>query len=42
VIHRDAFFRFDGFYFQPGGNPLGYAVLWRENSGSKFSEVKLE
>jgi len=42
LIHRDAFFRFDELFFQPGGNPLGCAVLWREISGAHFPEVKLE
>jgi hypothetical protein len=42
LIHCDVFFRFDELFFQPGGNPLGCAVLWRENAGAKFSEVKLE
>jgi hypothetical protein len=42
MIHRDVFFRFDELFFQPGGNLLGCAVLWRENLGAHFSEVKLE
>jgi hypothetical protein len=42
MIHRDAFFRFDEFFFQPSGYPLGCAALWREISGAHFSEVRLE
>jgi hypothetical protein len=41
-IHREAFFRFDAFYYRPSGHPLGCAALWRQFCGGQFFFVRRE
>jgi hypothetical protein len=42
MIHGDAFFRIDEFFYQPSGHPLGCDAFWREFSGAKSSDVRRE